>query len=121
MRFELFNYICELNTYQNQSIKIIFTNKTENIFTDGFELTESYNCGYLKCIKLIIKLLSCQSEEKENVFKEINSVDLSYYYNYSCKSCFVKGFKQAMKDVENQIEKLKNNVSYVSINTDITY
>ena len=71
---------------------IIFTNKTENIFTDGFELTESYNCGYLKCIKLIIKLLSCQSEEKENVFKEINSVDLSYYYNYSCKSCFVKGF-----------------------------
>jgi len=31
-------------------------------------------------------------EEKENVFKEINSVDLSYCYNYSCKSCFVKGF-----------------------------
>ena len=92
MRSELFNCICELNTCQNQSIKIIFTNKIENIFTDGFELTESYNCGSLKCIKLIIKLLSCQSEEKENVFKEINSVDLSYYYNYSCKSCFVKGF-----------------------------
>ena len=92
MRSELFNCICELNTCQNQSIKIIFTNKTENIFTDSFELTESYNCGYLKCIKLIIKLLSCQSEEKENVFEEINSVDLSYYYNYSCKSCFVKGF-----------------------------
>lgn len=56
MRSELFNCICELNTCQNQSIKIIFTNKTENIFTDGFELTESYNCGSLKCIKLIIKL-----------------------------------------------------------------
>ena len=56
MRSELFNCICELNTCQNQSIKIIFTNKTKNIFTDGFELTESYNCGSLKCIKLIIKL-----------------------------------------------------------------
>lgn len=111
MSTEVFNCICELDPYQNQSIKTIFTNKAENIFTDGFALTESYNYGYSKCAKLIIKLLSCQGKEKENVLKEINSFDLSCCYNYSCKSCFVEGFKRAMKDVENQIEKTKKQVT----------
>ena len=77
-------FFFQMLTYNSGVIwlTIIFTNKTKNIFTDGFELTESYNCGSLKCIKLIIKLLSCQSEEKENVFKEINSVDIYYQVMY---------------------------------------
>lgn len=52
----------------------------------------------------MVNLLLCNIDLKEDVLKQINTFDLSYYQYNSCKSCFNDGFIHAINQFKLDIE-----------------
>lgn len=101
---ELFQSICDLDAYEARCIALILKTKLSNMVFTGFPLSDSFVIGYSKGINLVIKLLICNPNLKEDIFKRINSLDLNYYLKNSCKSCFNDGFVQAFNHLSKEIE-----------------
>lgn len=101
---ELFQAICDLDAYESRRIAFILKTKLGDIILTGFPLSDSFVIGYCKGINLIIKLLICNPNAKDYLFKRINSLDLNYYLKNSCKSCFNDGFIQAFNNLNKEIE-----------------
>lgn len=93
---ELFQSVCILNNDTSKYIATILKSKLDDIIFTGFPLSDSFNNGYLKGTSLLVKLLLSDIDSKEDILKQINTLDLSYYLHNSCKSCFNNGFIQAI-------------------------
>ena len=74
----------------------IFRNELDNMVLTGYPLSDSCIYGYLKSIKLILKMLLGDEISKKDTIKHINGLDLRCYDTCSCKSCFNKGFLQGI-------------------------
>ncbi|SCH73800.1 Uncharacterised protein [uncultured Clostridium sp.] len=107
---DLLNLILEIDNSSSSSIANIFKSKLDNIVLTGFPLSDSFAYGYLKCGKLVIKLLEDNTESKKSIIKYINELNLSSYNNYSCNSCFNNGFIQCI----NQLQIELSNYSDIS-------
>lgn len=93
---ELFQTVCNIDNDVSKHIATTLKSKINEIVFTGFPLSDSFSNGYLKGTDLLIKLLLCDIESKEDILKQINAVDLSYHLHHSCKSCFSNGFNQAV-------------------------
>lgn len=102
---DLLNVILEIDNSSSNSIANIFKSKLDNVILTGFPLSDSFAYGYLKCGKLVIKLLEDNTESKKSIIKYINELNLYSYNNYSCSSCFNKGFLQGINQLKIELSK----------------
>lgn len=101
---EVFKSICVLDDNTCKDIAITLNSRLNNVLLTGFPLSDSFASGYSKAINLMVNLLLCNIDLKEDVLKQINTFDLSYYQYNSCKSCFNDGFIHAINQFKLDIE-----------------
>nr|WP_302416646.1 hypothetical protein [uncultured Romboutsia sp.] len=104
---ELFQSVCMLDDYTSRCIATTLKSKLNNIIFTGFPLSDSFVSGYSKGIDLLVKLLLYNFDSKEDILKQINTLDLSYYLHNSCKSCFNDGFIRAINQFNLEMENYK--------------
>lgn len=101
---DVFNAICILDDDICKGIAVALNSKLNNVLLTGFPLSDSFANGYSKATNLVVNLLLCNIDSKEEILKQINKVDLSYYKYNSCKSCFSEGFIHAINQFNLEME-----------------
>lgn len=97
--------ILQMDSNSANHIASVFRTELYDFVLTGYPLADSFVYGYVRCVNLIFEALSDNIDLRENAIREINTIDLHSYYNYSCKSKFNAGFSKGIEDFKALLDR----------------